>query len=229
MAVCQTSSFTTTEAPGRDLPAVPPPGEGAVLALGAWRDNGELMADAARLGYVEGPVLDATYGLGRFWTRFRPEGLVACDLNPAKSPLGRPVDFTDLPFDDGAYRTVVLDPPFKLNGRTSTDSDAGYGVDAPASWQERHALVRDGITECARVLAPDGHLLVKCQDQVCCGEVRWQTVEFAAHAATLGLRLVDQLHLQSYRPQPAGRAQKHARRNYSTLLVLAGPARRRRR
>lgn len=49
---------------------------------------------------------------------------------------------------------------------------------------------------------------------------RWQTIEFTNHAVGLGSRLVDQLHLPSYRPQPAGRRQVHARRNYSTLLVL---------
>ena len=50
--------------------------------------------------------------------------------------------------------------------------------------------------------------------------LHWQTIEFAGHAVELGSRLVDQLHLPSYRPQPAGRRQIHARRNYSTLLVL---------
>lgn len=76
------------------------------------------------------------------------------------------------------------------------------------------------LTDTDVVLKPGGMLLVKCQDQVCSGKVRWQTIEFAGHAVELGSRLVDQLHLPSYRPQPAGRRQIHARRNYSTLLVL---------
>ena len=93
-------------------------------------------------------------------------------------------------------------------------------ANACRNMQDRMRLCIDGITECHRVLKPGGHLLVKCQDQVCSGHVRWQTIEFAGHAVELGSRLVDQLHLPSYRPQPAGRRQIHARRNYSTLLVL---------
>jgi ubiquinone/menaquinone biosynthesis C-methylase UbiE len=81
-------------------------------------------------------------------------------------------------------------------------------------------LCRDGITEAVRVLRPGGHLLVKCQDQVCSGKVRWQSIDFSMHGIGLGLQLVDRLELVSYRPQPAGRRQVHARRNHSTMLVL---------
>lgn len=76
------------------------------------------------------------------------------------------------------------------------------------------------FTEAARVVKPRGHVLLKCMDQVNGGKVRWQTIEFTNHAATVGLELVDMLHLQSYRAQPDGTAQQHARRNYSTLLVF---------
>jgi hypothetical protein len=71
------------------------------------------------------------------------------------------------------------------------------------------------------VLRIGGHLLVKCQDQVNGGKKRWQTIEFANHGQTvLGMPLVDQFHLQSYRPQPNGTTQQHSRGNYSTLLVF---------
>lgn len=194
-----------------------------MFALGAWENNAELIADCARLGYLHDLwlTLDPTYGLGRFWAAWRPRFLTACDLDPAKSPLGQSVDFTAMPFDDASFDAVVFDPPYKLNGTGGSHaSDAGYGVANSVRWQDRHALIIDGITECVRVLAPGGMLLVKCQDQVCSGQVRWQTRIFADHAESLGCRLVDQLHLQSYRPQPPGRSQKHSRRNYSTLLVL---------
>lgn len=103
--------------------------------------------------------------------------------------------------------------------------DDSYGIRSPSSWQDRHALIRAGIDECARVLRPGGHLLIKCQDQVCSGRVRWQTREFADHAEGLGCTLVDALLLVGHRQQPPGRRQVHARRNYSTLLVCRkGPA-----
>ena len=81
-------------------------------------------------------------------------------------------------------------------------------------------LIADGIDECVRVLEPNGVLLVKCQDQVCSGRVRWQTREFVGVAERAGCDLVDMFQLGGHRPQPPGRRQMHARRNYSTLLVL---------
>ena len=81
------------------------------------------------------------------------------------------------------------------------------------------ALIRAGIGECARVLA-DGYLLLKCMDQVCSGKVRWQTDEFTEHARRCGLGKVNKSDFPSYRPQPSGRSQKHARRNTSSLLVF---------
>lgn len=122
--------------------------------------------------------------------------------------------------------------------------DSNYGITSYASVEDRHDLIRAGITECARVTAR--HLMVKCQDQVNAGSVRWQTREFADHAEGCGFRLVDMLFLVGGRQQPprhrrctvcapgepyrscvecggTGRvpsAQQHAARNYSTMLVL---------
>lgn len=188
------------------------------------RSNAELIVACRDLGYLHDDMvtLDPTWGLGRFWTLWTPRQLVAHDLDAEKSPAGS-VDFTDMPYSPRSFDAVVFDPPFKLNGAGgSHPSDSAYGVADTwgGGWQGRHALIRAGITECVRVLRPGGTLLVKCQDQVCSGQVRWQTREFADHAEGLGCRLVDQLHLLGHRPQPAGRRQVHARRNYSTLLVL---------
>lgn len=195
-----------------------------VMAISSAKNNAELIVECRDLGYLHDDMIvwDPTFGLGRFWTKWRPRHLVATDLDPAKSPdWPDGVDFTNSGFADGDFHAVVFDPPYKLNGTGGSHaSDAGYGVANSMRWQDRHQLIRDGITECVRVLRPGGMLLVKCQDQVCSGQVRWQTREFADHAERLGCRLVDQLHLVGHRPQPPGRRQVHARRNYSTLLVL---------
>lgn len=193
-----------------------------ILAASRWRTNGEMIADVARLGYLRSDwrTLDPTFGYGKWWTDWRPDDLVASDLNPEKSPTGTSVDFTRLPHDDGSFDAVTFDPPYKLNGTPSGAMDERYGVDARASWRDRHALIRDGIVECHRVTRPGGMLLVRCQDQVSGGRIRWQTIEFATFAESLGMRLVDRLDRLGHRPQPAGRRQQHARRNLSSLLIL---------
>jgi hypothetical protein len=128
------------------------------------------------------------------------------------------VDFTALPWPDRFFDAVTFDPPFKLNGTPTASVDQRYGVDVYRSREQRHDLILAGITECARVARRV--LLVKCQDQVNGGKIRWQTRLFADHAEAQGFELVERFDMLGYRPQPPGRTQQHARRNYSTLLVL---------
>ena len=197
--------------------------DGPVLAAYRWPTNGHLIEAAARLGYLRRNwlTLDPTYGQGTFWRRWRPDGLVACDLNPERGVLV--ADFRRLPFRPRRFRVVTLDGPYKLNGRPGP-GDERYGVDVRASWQERHALIRAGMTEGYRMLCGGGYLLVKCQDQVCGGRVRWQTDEFTRHAERLGLDKVDRLDRLGGRAQPAGRRQEHAHQRPSSLLVFAKAA-----
>lgn len=190
-----------------------------IMAISKWPSNAELIADAASLGYIYGHVLDPTYGHGTFWKKHRPEQLVGCDLDSAKSPVGAPIDFTAMPWDDRSFDCVVFDPPYKLNGTPTATVDERYGVEVPIRWQQRMSLIRDGVRECARVLG-GGYLLVKCQDQVCSGKMRWQTLEVARWAEECGLGLVDRFTFLSYRPQPSGVRQVTARHGYSSLLVF---------
>ncbi len=127
-------------------------------------------------------------------------------------------DFTRLPFRDRAFDAVVFDGPYKLNGTPDEETDERYGVHLPTRWQDRMTLLEAGTVEAARVARR--RLLVKCQDQVCSGEIRFQTRLLADVAEAQGFRLVQMLHKEGGRPQPEGRRQVHARQNYSTLLVL---------
>lgn len=95
----------------------PPP----IFAIADAATNAEVIEQLARPRFVEylrpeWRTLDPTYGEGRFWTRWRPDDLVACDLNPAKSPIGRSVDFRPglSGFPDNSFDAVVIDGPYKL-------------------------------------------------------------------------------------------------------------------
>lgn len=196
-----------------------------VMAYGSWPNNGALIADVARLGYLDGRVLDCTFGYGTFWRDWQPGLLVRWDLDPAKSPdCLDGVDFTRLPVGDRSFDAVVFDPPYKLNGRPDAAVDERYGVHEVSRWQDRMALMRAGLVECCRVARL--HVLVKCQDQVCSGRVRWQTDEMTDAARAQGFGKVDRFDFETYRPQPGSnpdgspRRQVHARRNTSSLLVF---------
>lgn len=206
-----------------------------IFSIGTWATNAEMMAYCRRLGYfpADASVLDCTYGEGNFWTEFEPEDFVGCDLNPAKSPYGAAVDFTDMPWYDEEFHTVVFDPPYKLNGTPDPVIDEKYGVEKATPWQERMQLIHDGTIEAARVC--HRWLMVKVSDQVCSGDVRWQTglvtnilgafdfidEEGRFHAKPAGdWRLRDRLDFMSYRKQPSGTRQVHSRSNSSTLLIF---------
>lgn len=198
--------------------------DGPILAAHAWPTNGHLIADVARLGYITGSVLDCTYGLGKFWTRFDVDQLrefVGTDLVPSKCTPGQAaVDFRDQPWPDGRFDTVVFDPDYKLEGTNHTpDQVRRYGL-VPKTWQERMEDIRLGVTECCRVAADT--VLVKCQDQVCSGAIRWQTLMVIDEAAKGGFVLHDRFDmLGGGRPQPSGRRQVHAHQRPSTLLVFS--------
>jgi hypothetical protein len=183
------------------------------------RTNGQAIADCAALGYIKltDRTLDTTYGLGRFWTDWCPATLARNDLDPARGNLH--YDFTKLPFADRSWDVVVFDPPYRLTGTPDSggpaNSDTDYGITA-MRWQDRMQLIIDGAVECGRVA--DRTLLVKVQDQVCSGQIRWQTHTVIDALGTW--RLVDELYVVGLRAQPAGRTQKHASRNYSSLLVF---------
>jgi hypothetical protein len=187
------------------------------------RGNAELIADLAVLGYLPDPVIDVTYGKGRFWKLYRPDGLVTNDLDPISDSLYH-CDFTAMPLDSKSFATVVFDPPYKLNGTASqggpatSDDDYGVGGDYRTP-DERHDLMYRGMTEAARLARE--FVIVKCMDQVVSGDIKWQTDMMTDHGKTISLNKIDTLHVYGYRAQPKGRRQVHAHRDYSTALVFA--------
>ena len=189
-----------------------------VPAIHAWPTNGDLIADVAKLYDFGESVLDATYGRGRFWIKYRPPALVTNDLDP-DAEADNHYDFRRLPWPNQSFDTVVFDPPYKLSGTPALgDFDDRYGLSRPQRWQDRMEMIADGAWECARVAK--NLLLVKCQDQVVAGKVRWQTLTVIEAVAPV-MELVDRFDmLGGSRPQPGNRPQRHARGRGSTLLVF---------
>lgn len=189
-----------------------------VLAVNDWPTNAALIADVAKL-YLDPAdvILDATYGRGRWWSEWRPDVLIT---NDRFTEADYAFDFRQMDFEDDHFDVVAFDPPYKFNGTPALgDFDNAYGIDQPATWQERMLLLTDGLVECCRVAKR--LVLAKCQDQVVSGKVRWQTYDLQRYANAHGFRLVDRFTmLGGTRKQPEGVRQVHARGRGSTLLVF---------
>jgi hypothetical protein len=193
--------------------------------------NGVLIAQAARLGYLGGPndtVLDVTYGRGKWWTRYRPTNLLFHDLAVDG------VDFRQLPEPDNSVQVVCFDPPYITTGNraTSTRDDlyARYGLGDMKGWQTCRDLIAQGIKECARVVAPNGFLLVKCMDYVESAGKTWNFVFVVQTGEQAGLKFHDRfIHHSGPGPQPttnrdgSPRRQVHAREVGSFLCVFRKP------
>jgi len=188
-----------------------------VLSIGEWSTNAQLIADVARLGYLDGTVLDATYGEGGFWKVWRPEGLITNDLY--KPAMWRE-DYRDFPPWVGGFDAVVFDPPYKLNGTPALgEQDDRYGTNRRTSRDEVMEDIRLGAIECYRVCRRN--LLVKCMDQVEGGQMRWQTDMVSETIKALGGRKVTRFDIPTAgRPQPPGRRQLTPRMKHSTLLIF---------
>lgn len=204
----------------RQLFAPPDP----VLAASRWPDNAALIADCARLGYLREDwlTMDATYGLGKFWTRWKPAELVAHDEDSEK---GDGVSFLALPEPDWTYDAAVFDPAYMAPGgrdkSTVGEFNDRFGLHTtPPKPDENQQKMNAGLTEVARVVKPRGFVLVKCMDYVNGGKLWLGTHHTLTHGLSIGLELFDRLeHVGRTGPQSQTR-QVHARRNLSTLFVF---------
>jgi hypothetical protein len=187
------------------------------------RTSAQAIVDLVTLGYLNKDqfILDATFGKGRFWTKWEPDLMWANDINPDRDTL-YDFDYRDLPWKDGSFDVTVFDPPFKLNGTSGgggpATCDGDYGVGG--EYRTLNAIRKDcleGFGECVRVTKPGGLILYKTQDQVSGGRKRWLSKEMWAFWCSADL--IDELYIVGSRAQPRGRPQVHSRGNVSVLQV----------
>lgn len=113
-------------------------------------------------------ILDPCCGSRMFWfNREHPEAVFGdirteehtlCDGRSLRIAPDQPMDFRALPFADGTFKLVVFDPPHLRKAGPESWMRAKYGVLDADNWQED---LRQGFSECFRVLATDGVLIFK--------------------------------------------------------------------
>ncbi len=122
---------------------------------------------------AEKTILDVCCGSRMFWFDRADERVIFCDKRAERRTLkdssveggqrelviapNVKSDFTALPFPSNRFQLVVFDPPhFKSVGKQSW-LRAKYGA-LDGEWR---FMLRDGFSECFRVLVPGGTLIFK--------------------------------------------------------------------
>lgn len=196
--------------------------------------NADIFPQILALHVAEGSkIADVTYGNGVFW---RNVDLSKYELTT--SDIADGVDCRDLPYENGSFDVLVLDPPY-MEGllRDNKEHKAGNGKfsafrqyysngDETNGGPKWHAAVTDlyfkAGTEAYRVLRENGVLIVKCQDEVSANR-QWLThIEIINYYEKLGFYAKDLFVV--VRSNKAGvsrlKKQKHARKNHSYFLIF---------
>lgn len=182
-------------------------------------DNSDLFPRIMALYVPPGSlVADVTYGKGVFWRRI-PEGCYR--LTPSDLQTG--VDFTRLPYSDGEYDALILDPPYMNGGAGVKESlNKCYKNPGANSYEAVFRLYMKGILEAHRVLRKGGILVVKCQPCVADHVQKPVHSHLIAGLPPLGFRFEDEfvLHADAV-PMMRHAEQQHARKNHSYFLVFS--------
>lgn len=123
-------------------------------------------------------VLDACCGSRMFYfDRDNPEVLYAdnrevettlCDGRQLLIKPDIQMDFRQMPYEDSCFKVVVFDLPHLVHAGTGSWLAQKYGI-LPVDWPE---YLKQGFSECMRVLEPDGLLIFKWnEDQIKLSEV----------------------------------------------------------
>lgn len=119
------------------------------------------------------PILDPCCGSRMFWfdkkddravfTDNRSEQHTLCDGRELIIEPDMVMDFTDLQFDDEQFHMVVFDPPHLRKAGKDSWMALKYGK-LDETWP---TMIKDGFSECFRVLKPNGTLIFKWnEDQI---------------------------------------------------------------
>ena len=222
-----------------------------VMAAHRWRNNSELIAVVASLGYIGPVVLDPTYGRGKWWTQYKPVELIGRDRY--RGPCCDPEwDYEAMDgIEPETIDTVAFDPPYvarggrKTTGKAALDHVDRYGNDNnPATPELLLESICKGISASWRVLKPGGTLLVKASDYISsghlfCGAHHLWTYATHVPQAPIGAEVDDTrlmyrteaifIHLSGAGMQPPNnldgtpRRQVHPRNNFSYLYVFRKP------
>lgn len=168
-----------------------------VLVTQRWRDNAELIQAVFEMHvfprFSQPWIADVTFGKGTWWKWPLHEHGHSFTSHDIKIDG---VDFRKLPYTSPLFDVVAFDPDYVAPGgrKTSTigEFNESYGLkdtyETPASLQSTN---NDGLTECARVVKPQGLILAKTMNYVSSGRPVLGEFDTISHALSIGLKVHD--------------------------------------
>lgn len=113
-------------------------------------------------------ILDACCGSKMFWfdknnpnvlfQDIRDEEHILCDGRNLEIHPDIKADFREMPYEDGAFKLVVFDPPHLDNANETSYMAKKYGTLRKSDWRSD---LKKGFDECMRVLKEHGTLIFK--------------------------------------------------------------------
>jgi hypothetical protein len=188
-------------------------------------DQSDIIASIISLHCPHGIDADITYGNGGFYSKIQ-EPNHKFDIDPQKEGVIK-ADSTNLPVSDGAFRSVMFDPPFITYVKNGRDHNclmaqkfSGY-----YTYEELQDHYIHTISEAWRVLGKGGILIFKCQDIVHKHKLRSTHVFVCNRAEIEGFRVLDLFVLTAKKrmPGPQKGTQRHARVFQSFFWVFKKP------
>ena len=173
----------------------------------------------------DGFDLDPTYGAGGFYKRI-PRPKICLDISPRLAAARAwPGDVKALPIKSCSLNSIIFDPPFLPRRGNAGLMVEKYGsVGGPQSVLN---LYRIGMTECERVMRPQGILVVKCQDSIFGRNQYMIHVQVMNFAVELGLYPKDLFILVARsRPMSWNHIRQHHARKFHSYFWVFGKQKR---
>jgi len=191
-----------------------------------YNNQSEILRSILELSGLQKFDADLTYGNGMFYKDI-PEPDFKFDVDPQKDDVIE-ASSTNVPAVDGAFQSVVFDPPFLTYIKQARDHNSVMAKRFGGYWRHEELAdhYRETLTEAHRILTDKGILVFKCQDIVHNHKLHATHINIMDWAAGL-FRLKDFFVLPAAHRMPmpqqvgvAKRQQKHARIHHSYFMVL---------